>query len=257
MAPERSNPYFSRSKRVEEQYVIGFVSLRRAVGWLGIALPTLLIALYLKLHADCQTPPSISHYYFTGLGTYFTGTLCAVALFLFAYNGPQAIDRWIATLAAICALGVAFFPTNPFTFCDGVCSLVDLQASPTRNVFHFIFAGLLFGAFAFFSLFLFPKTTPGGKMTGRKKMRNVVYYVCGGLICFSILSIVLLNFTKVFAFLGIDKFPLWTFVFETLGLYAFGFSWLTKGETILPDKKHRGEHHPTTSSTVASTASII
>lgn len=230
------NPYFSRSERPEDQYVISFINLRKAVGWLGVALPTLLILVFLRFYGDCAIPPSISHYYFTALGTYFTGTLCAVALFFFAYNGPEAIDRWTATIGALCAIGVAFFPTDPFVPCDGVCSLVDLSASPARNGFHFAFAGILFGSFAFFSLVLFPRTKDKATMTKQKKRRNAIYYLCGTLICLSLLGVVVVNWSWALTVLHVPKFPLGTFVFETIGLYAFGFSWLTKGEAIFPDR---------------------
>jgi hypothetical protein len=74
-------------------------------------------------------------------------------------------------------------------------------------------------------------------MTRQKKKRNIVYYICGGLICFGILCIALLNLTGLFQFLGIEKFRFWTFLFEALSLYAFGLSWLTKGEGLFPDGK--------------------
>lgn len=55
-----------------------------------------------------------------------------------------------------------------------------------RNALHFIFAALPFLTFAYFCFFLFTKTNPSGKMTRKKKQRNVVYAVCGTLILLSV-----------------------------------------------------------------------
>jgi hypothetical protein len=166
-------------------------------------------------------------------------------MFLLAYNGPEAIDTWTATIAAVCALGVAFCPTNcEFDF-DGVCSKVYLADSALRNGLHYSFASVLISSFAFFSLLLFPRTPKGVRAVGQKKRRNAVYYVCGWLIVFSLFSIALSNFTPVFRWLGLDKFKQWTFVFETLALSAFGFSWLTKGQSIFPDSDRKKAHRAT------------
>ena len=63
-------------------FVISYILLRRSIGVLGIALPMVLLIGFSIAHPDCILPPSISHYYYTMMGTYFTGTLCAVGLFL-------------------------------------------------------------------------------------------------------------------------------------------------------------------------------
>jgi hypothetical protein len=70
-------------------FVISYLNLRKAVGVLGIALPVVLISIYPLLNKGCRLPPSISHYFYTNMGSYFTGTLCAVAMFLFSYKGPE------------------------------------------------------------------------------------------------------------------------------------------------------------------------
>jgi hypothetical protein len=225
--------------RERNQYVVSYITLRRSVGWLGIALPAVLIIGFAVIHSSCPTPPSISHYYYTVLGSYFTGTLCAVALFLFAYNGPAPADRIAAFFAACCALGVVFCPTDAFCACDGICNLVDLPANKARNTAHYTFASLLFATFAFFSLVLFTQTHPNRakEKTHQKKIRNGIYYVCGALILVSIACIGILNIKGIKKPEWITNFKLWTFVFETSALFAFGISWLVKGEMIFPDPK--------------------
>jgi hypothetical protein len=217
-------------------YVISYLTLRKAVGILGIALPIVLIAGFALLNPESRLPPSISHYYYTNMGSFFTGTLCAIALFLFAYNGPEVQDKRAATFACVCALGVVFCPTNTVLGVNGtVCPRVNLAANAVRNGFHFGFATLLFLTLAYFSLFLFTKTT-GIQPTREKIKRNRIYKVCGWIIivsvaCIAILGIgpfVGLNFAQ-----NLDKL---IFAIEALALIAFGFSWLVKGETFLKDK---------------------
>jgi hypothetical protein len=213
--------------RNESEYVISYTILRRAVGILGIALPVvLLIGYILRSNLSCPLPPSISNYFYTGMSTYFTGTLCAVALFLYAYKGPEAVDRRAAVFAAVCALGVAFCPVNTI---DNCCScVVTLGTSCIRNAFHYSFAALLFATFAYFSLCLFTKTN---NPTNEKLKRNKIYKVCGWTIIASMICVPV--FSK---FHIIESIPIWTYIFETVALFAFGFSWLVKGETIFRDK---------------------
>jgi hypothetical protein len=215
-------------------FVISYLSLRKAVGILGIALPIVLIVGFVLFDKGCQFPPTISHYFYTNLGTYFTGTLCAVAMFLFSYKGPEKKDARAATIAAICALGVAFFPTNPARILDN-CVKVSLSANPVHNALHYGFAALLFLTFAYFSLFLFTKSSDIIP-TPQKLIRNTIYRSCGLIIIICIGGILLLTIMDDQDKLSTQKANIYTFILETIGLFAFGSSWLVKGGTILKDK---------------------
>lgn len=229
------NQQFQITKRNESEFVISYLVLRRAVGILGIALPLVLLIDFFFLKQGCTLPPSISHYYYTSFGTYFTGTLCAVALFLYSYNGPEAMDNRAALFAAVCALGVAFIPANCYCENCDTCIRVHLDNSPFRNGIHYALAGLLFLTLAYFCLYLFTKTSPAGP-TNEKRTRNLIYKVCGITILTCIIFIPIFDFTPVGKLPVIKDFKLWTFVFEALALFAFGFSWLIKGETFFKDK---------------------
>ena len=85
----------------QKAILISFLQLRRAIGWCGIALPIFLFLAFTFQYPHCSLPPSISHFYYTGLGTYFTGTLFAVAIFLFHYRMSEKIDRLAAQVAAV------------------------------------------------------------------------------------------------------------------------------------------------------------
>ncbi|HEX8460093.1 MAG TPA: hypothetical protein VF623_01630 [Segetibacter sp.] len=224
-------------KRSRNEFVISYLVLRRAVGILGIALPLVLIAGFHFLNKNCRLPPSISHYYYTGFGTYFTGTLCAVALFLFSYNGPEDKDKWTAMLASVCALGVAFCPTNPYGDTGDTCIIVHLSVNATRNALHYGFAATFFITLAYMSIFLFTKTSDPTP-TPEKCIRNKIYVACGCVILVCIITIFLLTLLQQNVIADPKKIDISTFVLETISLFAFGFSWLVKGKTIVTDKEN-------------------
>src|SRR6185503_20578413 len=122
---------------------------------------------------------SISDYYYTKMGHYMTGTLCAVSLFMFSYNGYGPKDYWAGKAASLFALGVAFFPCSNY-YPLSECKVLQLKGDDTINLIHFTSATLLFLTLAFFSLILFTKGSP--HPTKRKLQRNTVYRICGVII---------------------------------------------------------------------------
>jgi hypothetical protein len=90
-----------------------------------------------------------------------------------------------------------------------------------------VFATLLFSVFIFFSLYLFRKSS--GHPTQQKKNRNNVYLICGLIMvtCIAVIG----------AFEIFDWNASWNpvFWFESLALFSFGFSWITKAEVVFQD----------------------
>lgn len=215
--------------------VISYLTLRKAVGVLGMILPFLLFFGYIFFERDCSFPPSISHFYYTSLGNVFVGTLCAVSLFLFSYNGHDKGDMIAAKVAGLFALLVAMFPTNFNNYADMRCSRMAMGEDALANVLHYVSATVLFSTFAFFSLVQFTKTNKPGRMAGPKKTRNTIYKICGWVIVISIAGIAIVSFLPERLYSEIKPFKP-TFVLETIALLAFGFSWLIKGETFFRDK---------------------
>ena len=216
--------------------IISYLTLRKAVGIIGILLPFALMIGFKIFNSHCDFPPSISHFYYTSMGNLFVGTLCAVSLFLFCYNGFDKADKVTAKFAACFALLTAMFPTNFNAFANAdLCSRIrNDDANTISNIIHYVSASLLFFSFAFFSLFLFTKTNKPGPMNRQKKKRNLVYRICGWVIVFCITGIALIGFLDNLS--EKLKFLKPTFVLETVALVAFGFSWLIKGETFFKDK---------------------
>jgi hypothetical protein len=220
-----------------QSLLISYLTLRKAVGVLGMALPFLLTFGYFFFESDCSFPPSISHFYYTALGNVFVGTLCAVSLFLFSYNGHDKGDKWAAKIAGLFALLVAIFPTDFGGYADMKCSRMTDGEDAASNLLHYISATILFSTFAFFSLVQFTKTNKRGPMAWAKRTRNTIYKICGWVIvgCITGIAVVsLLLPPDVYEKLKSFK-P--TFVLETIALWAFGFSWLIKGETFFRDKE--------------------
>jgi len=213
--------------------LITFKVLRRAVGWLGITLP-IVLSIGLYCINCCCIQDSISQYYYTRMGCYLTGTLCAVGLFLFAYKGyPGENDNKWCNFAAVCAFGVAFIPMK-LTKDDESCSdciVFFSQGLDCFRVMHYISAALFFITLAYLSYFKFTKSKNEVVRKGEKKYsRNILYRTCGIIIFLCILVLfAYLIMGKVKPCFKINTLTFWM---ETIMLLAFGTSWLVKGEGI-------------------------
>ena len=190
------------------------------MGLLAIALPVTL-AVFGFILCDCiEIQDSISDYYSLRTRDVLVGILLAVAVFLFAYQGyprtaddPKLLptDNFFGRLACVFAIGVAYFPNSG----DNLDQIV-----------HFVSSAGMFLVLAYFSLFLFTKTVPGGTSTGWKRTRNVIYVACGLAILACIALIVVNNLAFDDTSLADIKPVFWL---ESLALWAFGISWLVKG----------------------------
>jgi hypothetical protein len=220
--------------------LISYLSLRKAVGIIGVSLPFVLSLGNWLVFQSTGIEDSISYYYYTGMRGVLVGSLWAIGIFLLSYRGYDIRDRIAGRLACFFALGVALFPTAPT---HGTCDVVHLLPSGNGgndtthaiSLVHGTCATLLFLTLAYFSLFLFTRTHPGKKheMTRKKRERNIVYYVCGWIIVASIVAILIL-------YVGLNKCRLGPipvlFGFESIIVFAFGVSWLIKGEFVLKDR---------------------
>jgi hypothetical protein len=213
--------------------LITFTALRRAVGWLGIALPFVLsIGLYIM--NGCSIQDSISQYYYTHMGSYLTGTLCAVGLFLFAYKGYRGEnDGTFCNIAAAAAIGVAFIPmqldreqvSNP------ECIVFFSEGHAWFRFMHFVSASLFFLTLAYISYFKFTKSDkPESELGKQKRHRNRLYRICGITIVSSLVILAAYNITR--KFMPDFEINTLTFFMESIMLIAFGAAWLVKGEGI-------------------------
>jgi len=220
----------SESKSSSQSLIMSYLSLRIVVGILSIILPIVML-IGSNLFFKCNSvQESISAYYHTAMRDIFVGIISAISVFLFTYKGYERKDDIVGNFASVFAIGVAFFPSSYFgikTSC--IPQHID---NGIFDILHLISAALLFLMLAYFSFFLFTKSSPNP--TSQKLKRNVIYRVCGILIliCIVLLAIYFLYLRDRFPSL-ISLNPI--FWLETVALWSFGVSWLTKGEMILKD----------------------
>ncbi len=97
--------------------VISYLTLRKAIGYLGTALPFVLSIGGMLIYS-LAIQGSLSSYYHTGMRDVFVGTLCAIGIFLFAYKGYEQQDNLAGNLAGICAVGNSAVPDDArYTLC--------------------------------------------------------------------------------------------------------------------------------------------
>lgn len=217
-------------KRIRGKELSSFI-LRRIIGILGILLPLICVLGGLAF-GGLGMQPSISHYYHTNMRDFLIALLGCTALFLFSYKGYTRVDDLISWIIGLAGAGIAVFPCPSSD--PGVTRLGILQVpAATAGLFHLVFTGAFFLLLAVNSLFLFTKSQDQ-PMTARKRIRNAIYIGCGIVILVSlgIIFIIYLVAPRVIEGSSIGL------LFETIMLWAFGFSWLVKGEsfTFLKDR---------------------
>jgi hypothetical protein len=219
----------AQSLAADSALAAAYTHLQKAVGLIAFLLP-FVVAIGNFPFDGIGLKGSISAYYYTPMGRVFVGSLCALGVFFLSYNYRPLpkfeLDNTLSTFACIAAVGVAFLPT--------ASNAVTASGDEKVVAFvHLLCAGSLFALLAIFSLFLFTKTDSAGTPTPEKAQRNRLYRTCGGIIVGSCLLVVVSNLVR--------PPRAWHALFwlESIGVVAFGVSWLVKGGFlgILADPK--------------------
>ncbi|KRD08204.1 hypothetical protein ASE21_16060 [Flavobacterium sp. Root901] len=215
--------------KIESYDIFTYRRIRRAIGYLGFLLPILLVGFSLIPFFQTKTQPSISHFYYTNLREIFTGTLCAVGLFLIRYKGHGNKSIWkndnlLTNVAGIMALGVALVPTNPEEISQKIYTIIPSTAK-WLGWLHYGFAAMLFLILALLAIHVF---TIGQEKDPREPKsilhENNIYRACGYIILASVVLVPVSESLKLFSYS--------TLVFEALALFAFGTAWLIKGRVL-------------------------
>jgi hypothetical protein len=213
-----------------------YLYLRQVVGWLGTLLPLILLAanpIALSIeHSSCGwLPASVSGYYYSPVRNIFVGALCGLGLFLIAYVGSDLGDRVITDLAGVFALGVALFPTIPTVTspASATCETVSHLSSRQQVIgdIHAV-SSVLFLLFLAWMAIRFT-TTDSPQPAPQQLRRNRIYWVCAIVILACVVAAVVTNFLP--ASLR-PPFP-WLFLYEAVGIFAFGVSWFVDGQTLI------------------------
>lgn len=201
--------------------------IRNLAGFLGMILPWLSLLGAVIVSKSVGVPEtfwetlSISATYY--ITPPLTGVLTAAAIVLMCYDGYDWRDNLITTISGFFGLGVVIFPCS----CSVSTPLTGFFQLPVNisNIIHCSSAVIFFILLATNSLFLF---TLGESNTKQKKIRNIIYRVCGiGMICAMALMVIPVSFFAK------------TFIVEAIALTFFGISWLVKGQVfgLFADKK--------------------
>ncbi len=216
-------------KKKNKSLIVSYLTLRKLIGILGMLLPFACL-FGGSLFQNRPVLDSISAYYHSNMRDILTGLLIGVSLFLLTYKGYDVRDTIMAILSGIAGLGIAIFPCASRTEPSSAVGVFQLTP-PLAGYLHYGASVLFFVLLGINSYFLF---TLGDKenWTKSKSIRNGIYRVCGLVIFASLITLAILTMI-----LG-DKLvtTVWTFVFETIMLLAFGISWIVKGETLFADK---------------------
>jgi len=210
----------------DDYTILSYKTLRRLVGILALSTAFICIIGSL-LFNNLTVQSSVSLYYYTNMRDFLEAVLIGIGIFIITYKGYTILDRIINILTGIFGICIALFPCSSNIDCVGIFNI----PSEVSNILHLITAGIFFGLLGFISFFLFTKSD--GATTKQKKIRNIIYRVCGIIIAVCGLLIGL-----SFAFLGeeiMNKYFI-VLILEIIILTSFGISWLIKGKTLFKDK---------------------
>ena len=194
--------------------------VRNLAGFLGMILPWLsligasIVAKTVGVPDDFWRTLSISATYY--ITPFLTGILTAAAIVLMCYDGYDWRDNVVTTVSGVFGIMIVLFPCNCTVATDYVGAF-QLPVS-VSNFVHCFSACAFFILLSINSLFLFTLGESGTKM---KKIRNIIYRVCGiGMLSALILMVLPINFFAK------------TFIVEAIALTFFGISWLVKGQVF-------------------------
>ena len=201
--------------------------IRNLAGFLGMILPwisligAIIVSNTTGVPAEFWPTLSISATYY--ICPALTGILTAASVVLMCYDGYSLRDNIVTTISGIFGIMIVLFPCA----CTVSGEMVGFFQLPVAisNTIHCASACAFFILLSINSLFLF--TIGEKEPTKQKKIRNIIYRVCGiGMICALILMVLPVSFFAK------------TFVVEAIALTFFGISWLVKGQVfgILKDE---------------------
>jgi uncharacterized protein YacL len=152
-------------------------------------------------------------------------------MFLITYDGYNKVDYWLTNITGFLGFGIAICPCICLN--DPKMNVGFFNLNPSiSNAIHLSCAILFFALLAINSIFLFTQTTKPKSMSKNKKARNLLFIICGIIILLSLLALLIVRIV-----LGETEFNSKPIVFfiESAMLFAFGISWLVKGETMWRD----------------------
>jgi hypothetical protein len=196
-----------------------YLRIRNLCGLLGILLPWIaLFASAIRLDKHPQWWWSISATYHQAPEA-IVGVLIPACIVMMSYIGYDWKDNLITSLDGLFGMGIVLFPCKVDWIPDGTpVGFFQLPIEFSYTI-HVVCSVLFFLLAAVNILWLF--TRHGDRMTKQKKVRNVIYRICGwGMIGLMVLLTILM----------LCNAPgWWVMVIEILLLHLFGLAWIVKG----------------------------
>jgi hypothetical protein len=246
--PRPSDIEMADRASLEVLYVRSYLAVRSAIGVVGVALPiALMVAEGMFTTGGLRPQSSLSAYYHTTMEDLFVAGLSFVGLLLLLYVSGQrrTIDFAASTIAGLALLGVVFFPINRDLSRPGVTDQhpcgphtvpEPTSCSPTESTFgehqvaivHTVCATVFLLSLAAISF-----TWAYSVRRGRHPRSWWVHAVCGSAILVALL----------WAIAGSQLGPVsCLYAGEVVSVWAFGLSWLIKGEGLRTLLLRRNPH---------------
>lgn len=167
---------------------------------------------------------SVSSTYYANSNMFMIGELVAIGIMFLSYHGYDTKDTILSTIQGVSALGVVAFPTKLSCFDEFVTQVGLFGFDPnTSHIVHCISTFLLCGTFWINLMFLF--TLSNGNITEKKKLRNLIYRICGVIVILGLLTLIFGNI--ICNSLEYNWFPI-TLIGEFIVFVPFGFSYIVK-----------------------------
>ena len=202
------------SDPASQPYIRSYVFMRRIIGWLGFALPPLLVVGEPIVFDDRPVPlGSLSAYYYSGFREIFVGMLWAIGVFLIIYKWPQRTkESRVSTYAGFAVLVVALFPTGKPGAKVATTPLQDLLGEEVVEGVHFFAAGVFIFLLSRISRYWWRHRTE------RRRLHKICEWVILGALALAILE-------------GVTGRPDYgILVAEFAAVWAFAVSWLATVE---------------------------
>ena len=168
----------------------------------------------------------------SGLGCGYEGQASRFLIHATTFGVPDGAPELNFNVPGAFALGTLVYDLNTLLGLDGILHTIF-------GTIHYASAAVMFAILGYFSFFVFTAVQTSdalenGEITEVKKLRNRIYRVAGALIFLAIAALVAKFGIEYFLKDNALGFKIWwnglylTFIFEAIGLIAFGISWLVK-----------------------------
>ncbi|WP_432991055.1 hypothetical protein [Dactylosporangium sp. CA-233914] len=223
--PRRPSPQQLQRPDAGVLYLRSYLLMRAVIGFIGLALPFLLVLGDFALEGG-KLRGSLSEYFYTGLRDVFVGALCGTGLFLVTYKVfEHNLDNLLSNVAGVAALGVALFSTDRPK--GATIALTPLQAklgeAPVAAV-HYTCAAVFIVCLGVISLYFGIREGNRTQLLGRRSPEfwRRFHFTCAAVIGVAVVFIAVTEISGWF-----DEYSL--IIGEALAIFGFGTSWLMKG----------------------------